>query len=314
MGRSRRQDLVELARQKRLLYLRQLARDYRHLALRLRDAYQVFLRELDNAAGVDIDVDKVRDSYLVFLDTLSDIAPQVQKLGVQAGVQNGVSWLDTLSGVDVRWSQMTVEAIESTLSYLDKLPNVVNKFESYHMQQVQSIILAAQNEGINPRQVALMIKDYFTKSQNPLADAERFTRTLQIYSARQGARAIYERNGVEQWIWSANIGSRRTCMACIVRHGTVHPITEVLNDHFNGRCSAIPVIKNAQLSYQFEDGISWFMRQDEDTQRYFLGAKFHDAWQQGKIRVDQSLVGTYQNTLFGQMIRRKTLGELLNNE
>ncbi|RMG77089.1 MAG: hypothetical protein D6711_02350, partial [Chloroflexi bacterium] len=288
MGRSRRPDLVELARQKRIVYLRSLARTYRPIGLRLRDAYNVFLQELESKSSVDINVDDVRLSYRVFLEVLEDTASEVQRQGVVEGMRYGVDFLQDVTGVEVRWTQTTVDSVIKTLDYLDRLPDLVNKFEDYHIGKVQAIILAAQNEGLNPRQTALLLRDYFTRGQNPLYEAERFARSLQIYGSREGARAIYERNGVEQWIWSANIGSRRTCMACIVKHGTVHPITEVLNDHFNGRCSAIPVVKNAQLSYQFEDGISWFMRQDEDTQRYFLGARFYDAWQQGKIRVDQS--------------------------
>ena len=98
---------------------------------------------------------------------------------------------------------------------------------------VAQAILEGVTLGFNPRKIAAIVQGAFGRG---LTDALRFVRTAQLWSYREANRATFVANGdlLDGWIWHSALDDR-TCMSCIAMHGTVHPVTETLNDHHNGR-------------------------------------------------------------------------------
>lgn len=247
-----------------------------------------------------------------------DAGAQMQKSGVEQGVRAGVAALQR-GGVSATFHLPTVETIQAGIGYVDSAAwrTAVGKLASYHAEQAADMVLSAIAAGVNPRETAKLLREYFVTSRRPLVDALRMARTTQLYAAREGTRQIYERTGVEQWIWSANLGNPRTCFSCVCLHGTVHPVSEVLNDHHNGRCAPIPVTPRwAELGIAggrelaIETGVDWFRKLPAEQQASIMGPKFYEAWTAGAFRLEQ-VPRLYHNDIFGPMWRKSTLAELL---
>lgn len=106
------------------------------------------------------------------------------------------------------------------------------------------------------------------------------------------------------------------CLSCIAQHGSVHRVTETLNDHHNGRCVQIPNIRGAQnLGIQqpaIESGEQWFNALPEATQRLRMGPGMFAAWRANEFRFGE-LSQPYNDQVYGTMLREASLSGLLGN-
>ena len=92
--------------------------------------------------------------------------------------------------------------------------------------------------GENPRRIANTIRQ--TLRIAIPSDMERTIRTAQLYAYREAQRNTWIASGVvDYWVWWSAL-DRRTCASCWSLHGQQFPVTETLNDHHNGRGTAIP--------------------------------------------------------------------------
>jgi hypothetical protein len=137
------------------------------------------------------------------------------------------------------------------------------------------------------------------------------TRTVQIYSARRGTQAIYLRNAdlLDGWIWGSAL-DQRVCISCVVQHGSAHPLTEILNDHYNGRCAMLPQLRRQPLP--LESGLSWFQDQSAATQQKILGQASYAAWRDGALRLEQMSVSD-DDDLYGPMRHAPSLRQVLGH-
>lgn len=240
--------------------------------------------------------------------------------GFAAGVRGGIQTLQRF-GAAASFGDPSIAYIVSAIHYVDSpaFQARVGQLAEYHVGRIADIILSAVANGRNPNETASLITQYFVTSQSPLQDAIRLARTTQLYSMREGTRQVYAANGITEWLWSAAIGDIRTCIACIFMDGTIHPVSELLNDHHNGRCAPIPITPTwASLGYTsgedlfFQTGEEWFLLQDTQTQEQLLGNQLYQAWDSGRINLSvDTVVGNYQNDIFGVMRRRRTNAEIL---
>ncbi|UYN89905.1 MAG: Hint domain-containing protein [Anaerolineales bacterium] len=88
------------------------------------------------------------------------------------------------------------------------------------------------------------------------------------------------------------------CMSCVQMHGSVHPATETLNDHFNGLCLALPNV--AGVSLVDENGEAWFDKQSDSTQLQMMGPGRFQAYKDGALRFGE-LSTTHHDEVYGDM-------------
>ena len=174
--------------------------------------------------------------------------------------------------------------------------------------RVGDTIINGVGLGRNPRVIATQINNTFGIG---LTDSMRITRTVQLYSYRRASQAAYTANGVESWVWWAKLEG--ACMSCVAQHGTVHPVSETLNDHHNGRCVMLPVPPILNTLEVGESGIEWFEQQPESVQRTMLGPGKFEAWKAGKIELEQ-LSTTHEDGVFGEMRIEASLKSLVGDE
>jgi hypothetical protein len=175
--------------------------------------------------------------------------------------------------------------------------------------RVASGIAQGVSLGFSPSKVAGLINSSLGQG---LTSALQMVRTAQLWSYREASRLNYLENDhiVGGWIWWAELDGT-TCMACVEQHGTVHELDEVLDDHHNGRCTELPLPAGSNPSEFVEQtGEEWFRNQPEEQQRAQMGPQFHEAWQGGNFSLSD-LVGSYQDSVYGEMLGNPTLAELL---
>jgi hypothetical protein len=162
--------------------------------------------------------------------------------------------------------------------------------------------------GWNPRKIAPFVQAELGASRNRSLVIARdqinkaYRRTiLRLYRANS--------NIIAGWVWCSEL-SPHTCIACIIMHGTRHPLSEEMHEHVCGRCTPIPFMRIGAVSNQPPSGIDWFRRQSEVVQKQILGPGKFIAWQQGKFSLRDAVMHDY-DPKWGASIREKSLKELL---
>lgn len=318
---------IELQSNRRRM-LTALAEEYNDVAQRLGDVYsRVALVILDKIRGFPPDRDPalllerlgdVQGDFEILAQALAN-ADGVMASGARAGARVGVANLKA-GGMGVAWGVVDADQILAGMQLVDDgaYRAMIGRFAPYHAERVHDVILDAISRGKNPRETAELLVGFF-EGKNPLNDALRIARTSQLYAARRGVQVVYERNGVERWMWSANIGNPRTCLACVAMHGTIHPVSQTLNDHWLGRCAPLPITPRwEELGILGADerepitGVAWFENQDPYEQQRMMGVELYQFWRGGLFEFNpQTVVGTTVHPVFGEMRHRKSNYEII---
>jgi len=210
-----------------------------------------------------------------------------------------------------KFNVLNTAVIEELLGFLSpegELYKRLGGLPAYTADQVANAILEGVGLGKNPKTIARGLTDAFGMG---LTDSMRMMRTVQIYSYREANRASYIANGdvVQKWIWYADL--RQACPSCIAMHGTVHDLSERLNDHHNGHCAMLPLVIGAKNP--IAPGEDWFTQQPEAYQRQLLGKSKFEAWKGGAFQFGD-LVDTHNDAVYGEMRSVAPLWKLLGAE
>lgn len=161
--------------------------------------------------------------------------------------------------------------------------------------------------GVNPRVTARQMRDEFGAAETRALTIAR-TESLRAFRAASLMTFAENSDSLDGWIWlSAN--NKRTCVSCLAMHGSVHPLTEEMQEHINGRCVAAPRVKGANL--RVETGAERFERWAEREQRAALGPAMYEAWRDGAVRLTpggaRSVVGVHRNATWGDSVYARSL-------
>lgn len=137
--------------------------------------------------------------------------------------------------------------------------------------------------GRNPMAVArtamrLGLGQSFTRMQT-------IARTEQLRVYRETTLASYGASNVVIGYRRLSARDDRVCPACLMADGRFYRVEDGFDEHPNGRCALIPVLRNVQ-PVAFQTGQQWFAQQPEATQRRILGAGRYDAWSSGRASLD----------------------------
>lgn len=239
------------------------------------------------------------------------------ELGITLGGESVGSMLNSIltgstTRLSVGFNRLPVETIKALLGFLkpgSALYLRLSLMAPGVADEVAKAIIQGVTLGWNPRKIAAAVRQAFGIG---LSDALRFVRTAQLWAYREANRATMLANSdvVSGWVWNADLGDPRTCMSCVAMHGTVHPVEEVLNDHHNGRCTAVPLAAGFDNPVK-ELGTEWFGKQSEAAQREMMGPGKYEAWRDGKFGLEQ-LSRVYEDPVYGLMRNEASLMELVN--
>lgn len=233
--------------------------------------------------------------------------------GLVSGERDARRLLSVTVGGDesivARFNRLPVGAIKTLTGFLDDDSDLYKRikllapttFDIVRQRMIEGIGL-----GYNPKKIARMIQDGFGQG---LTDALRTVRTAQIWAYREANRAVYTANSdvVKGWVWYAALDDL-TCMSCVAQHGSEHPLDEPLDDHYNGRCVALPLTVFGNPVD--EKGVSWFEKMGEVQQRAMMGTGKYEAWKAGQFDVSQ-MSAQRPVDVYGNMHFEASMKELL---
>lgn len=235
------------------------------------------------------------DSYLaVELDRIANAALAQANLDVQQLIRMS-------GGITGSLNKLPASSIKTLLGFLDPdspLFKRLSELAPLTADEIGKRILEAVGLGYNPAKTADLISDILGQG---LTDALRWARTTQMWTYREASRATMAANGdvLDGWVWFAILDdSVPPCESCLANHGQLFPLDEPLDDHYNGRCVAIPHVKGEDNP--LGSGEEWFRSLPEDKQAEILGQGKLAALNEGKFTFDQ-LTQRVDDDVFGSM-------------
>lgn len=207
------------------------------------------------------------------------------------------------------WNQVDPLAIEAALTQMHRpaFEQAVRNYGAQFVGAAQQVLIAGLAAGQNPRTTARRLRELVTTM--PAHSAAMYTRTLQM-NAYRSATAMHQRaNGrvLRKQIRIAALDDR-CCLACLALHGSELPVGEEVVDHHNGRCIGIGIPIGSDVTVQ--SGAEWFDGLPAERQQRIMGAANWQAWQAGRVRLDQ-FVGYRTDLVWGPQTVQRSLRGIL---
>lgn len=226
-------------------------------------------------------------------------------------------------GVSFEWNRVPVETINALIGFasdgspLADLFNAIGPDMARHATQV---LVNALVTGVSPRAAGLSIDTVLNVGA---ARAETIARTEMLRAAREASRQTYIANtgSLEGWIWYS-ARNNGTCASCWAMHGTMHDVSETLDDHPNGCCVMVPRTKSwgdllgddtiPDTRPEITSGLDEFAGLLEERQKTILGPSLYALYQSGDIGLIDVVTQAYDER-WGTMRRPATIAEAVAN-
>ena len=160
--------------------------------------------------------------------------------------------------------------------------------------------------GWNPRKTARAMREGIDKALERMLTIAR-SEQLRVY--RHATLEGYRQSGVVRGYKRICAKQERTCIACLVEDGRFYELANEFSDHVNGRCAAVPCVRNRN-DPQWETGRTWFEGLDDEAQQRIMGREYWEAWRDGAFGLDDVADHT-SSPIWGDSIRTKSLRELI---
>lgn len=215
---------------------------------------------------------------------------------------------------NMTWDRLPTESIETLLGFLrEDSPlhtNLTRDLGTTAATVFEQNLIEGIALGYNSAKVAKAIDSSLGQ---PLSWTLNSVRTANLWTYREASRANYLNNSeiVEGWKWYAALDSR-TCMSCFSQHGKEFTLEQSLNDHHQGRCTQIPIVspKYGITQPEIPLGEDVFNSMPRDRQISQMGLGKFNAYRDGEFKFSE-LSEVYQNTIYGDMLKEKSLKSLL---
>lgn len=320
-----------------------LANDYQGTANRLLTAYarslpdlrtmaEGFVRRLEQdtenplstkaAGGTQEYRDLLKAVQIEMTDFSRLLRTEVGRLAdgaVIAGADGALEMATSTAGhlqtlVQSSWNRVAPESLRTLIGYVDSdaFRQKIDTFGEKATQNVADLILTGVAQGKGPRVIAGMLRNWLAV---PYVWADNTVRTAQLYSYREANHLSFEANPdvLNGWVWIASLGDTRTCMSCIAQHGSIHPLSDRLNDHHRGRCVPAPWVKGTTWPQTIINGPTWFESLTDDVQKLYMGGALYNAWKAGAIGWD-GMSQHYHDDVYGDMLRRVSVNGALGED
>lgn len=224
----------------------------------------------------------------------------------------------SLDALSAAWRVLPADQVETMIGFLGPDSPLHTSFVSQLGESVAARMEDALLDGIalgrGPRQIAAIVRRELGQG---LTWSLNTVRTAQVWSYREATRASFIANSdiVDGWTWYAQLDNR-VCMSCVAKHGSKHPVDEVLNDHHSGRCVALPNLPLAKSlgikQPEIQPGEVWFTGLPQAQQRGLMGPAKFAAWRDGAFAFNQ-LSQPYDDPVYGDMLREASLIGILGD-
>jgi len=217
------------------------------------------------------------------------------------------------AGVGAVWNRLPREAVADLIGFTangSPLRSLLDELGPQASEAIRKTLISGLALGQNPREIARQARAALGGN---LARALTISRTETLRAYREATRRNYQENSdiLDGWEWLSAKQSR-TCAMCLAMDGTIHKLSETLDDHPNGRCTMVPLVKGTERPER-ETGQEWFDKQPEETQRKVLGNAGYEAYKAGAVSLSD-FVGQKSSRAWGTTRYARSLKEILGAE
>ncbi len=250
---------------------------------------------------------------------VTDVAADMAIEGVRAA--NEGTYRLTMSNVPdntIRnlWNQVDPEAVGALTDFTQDADwnNLMGGYTDEILERLKLKATFGFTQGWGPRRTAAALRQLAVGM--PVSRAETLMRTLYLQSYRRGTAASHLANADILAPSATRIAvlDRRTCLACVVLHGSRVPLGSTVKDHYNGRCTVIASVRGFEREIQ--SGIAWFEGLPEERQRgqraFMVSPASWDAYKAGEVTLND-FVGEMTDPVFGEMIYQSSLKGILGD-
>ena len=248
------------------------------------------------------------------------VAPDLQMSGVEAApavqIALGFPGLKREEVLAFGWNEPDPLAVAEAVGLVrdDLFEDAMGGLVDGVIEQVRSKAIAGIVAGRGPVAIATDIQA-LVKSL-PLHRINTLMRTVQLVSFRR-ATAIQQRENarlIEKVIRLATL-DKRTCLACIVLHGSEIPIGAPVIDHHAGRCVSATIIKGRERAIM--TGAMWMKGLSteyvDDMATFRNNPSKLEAIRRGEVQLED-FIEPYADELFGMMLREGSLQSALERK
>jgi SPP1 gp7 family putative phage head morphogenesis protein len=247
-----------------------------------------------------------------FADVAEATITKQQSAAVKAGLSDSVKLMETAAdsaSISSTFNKLPVAAVENlvgTLGNGSPLRTLLNQLAPSARQIVEQGLIEGVALGRNPTAIARQIREGLGGN---MTRALTISRTEVLRSYRSASLASYRQNQdiISGWRWISS-KSRRTCLNCLSRDGSIYPLTKPMPAHVRCRCTFAAVLINAPTP-DAETGTQWFERQPDEIKKEMMGAKAFAEYKAGKIGL-KDFEGEKFNPLWGNSTYQRSLKEI----
>jgi hypothetical protein len=228
--------------------------------------------------------------------TAEKLIADKQLLYATRGVDNAASVITASyeGRIGAFFNRLPVSAVETMVGYLgDGTPLSRLLDESFPLawKQTTDALFEGISLGLNPNQVARNMVDGLGYG---LEKATVIARTEQLRAYRQATVMEYRESGVVKGFRRlvAKVGA---WVACLLLDNEYYEVESEFDDHPNGRCTVIAVLKDMP-ERERETGTDWFKALDPEQQKSIMGGKYYEAWKDGQFKLGDMVHKTHSDT------------------
>lgn len=232
-----------------------------------------------------------------------------QRMAINAALENAASLVSATTDAAITLARLPTAQVAELVGMMGNgspLSGILNELAKAGSTGIRETLIKGVALGWNPRKMERMARQALGKV---LTRALTVARTESMRAYREATYQTYNANTdiIDGWYWISAADSR-TCASCWAMHGTKHRLNERLDDHPNGRCTPVPSVRNYPLT--IETGAERFAKLDKGKQREVLGNAAFDAFEDGKIGLND-MVHRHRSNTWGTHRRQASLKEAL---
>ncbi len=241
----------------------------------------------------------------------SKLVESASKLATEVGFRLATRGMseDDIGVIRLVWNKPSEQALFRVADFTlnPAWSREIGSFETLISDMVRNKAIEGVTKGWNPLKTANEIKSIV--SSTPGHRLNNAMRTLQMQSYRSAdALQIKENERILDGHIRIAALDTRTCMSCIALHGERLAVGERVNDHHQGRCTSIAIIKGRDPR-NIKPGREWFASLPESKQLEIAGPGKLEGLRTGRFTWED-FPKRYDNKVFGEMITEASIKDI----
>lgn len=183
------------------------------------------------------------------------------------------------SPLSANFNRIFVEAVESMIGFAGDGSPLLALLQADFLLAAQAIVDALISGIALGKGAAQIARDMINAMGIGFDRAMLIARTETQRAYRTGSVEQYRQSGVVDGFMRL-VKKDGACLGCLMLDGEKFESADELDDHPNGRCTAVPIVAGMPLP-TWEQGKDWFVNQPESKQREIMGNTRFELWQNG---------------------------------